>query len=294
MQNNDLTPQQLLGLGFQFYDEPEFHDAAHEATILSPMPGQAEFDKERIDLATKAKTVPADLRFVYMEPLLTKPQEQHLFRAFNFHKARCHAARQGIKDGRSRQAIDLANKHWRMAQKVKGQVVCSNTRLILSICKKQRHYNDNPSVDKLIELMSDGMVGLVRAVDYYDYRLNYKFSTYATWAILDTLKRAKMSGDRHAANFVNGFEELLHQQIDKERPEPFLDGDFVTHILASLHPKLRRVLVMYYGINRRKCFTLQEIAEKLNLSKERVRQLRDRAVLELKRFVAGKAVLKAA
>jgi RNA polymerase sigma factor (sigma-70 family) len=287
-----FTRKELLGLNVQYYDEPEFHDGGREPEIVSPMPGQVTFDDDRIDLVAKARAVPPELRFVYSEPLLNREQERHLFRLYNFHKCKAKEAIDQIKDGRSHGAIQTANSEWYKAGRIKGQVVCSNTRLVLSICKKQKHYNDSPSVDRLIELMSDGSVGLVRAVDYFDYRLGNKFSTYATWAILDTIKRAKISGDRHAANFVNGFEELLHQQFDRDHAEPFLDSDFVAHILATLKPKLRKVLCLYFGINRRKNLTLQEIAMKMGLSKERVRQLRDRALQELRGMLSKKSVYR--
>ncbi|WMC20223.1 MAG: RNA polymerase sigma factor RpoD [Enterobacteriaceae bacterium PSpyr] len=67
----------------------------------------------------------------------------------------------------------------------KQKIIKSNLRLVISIAKK---YNNNGL--QFLDLIQEGNVGLIRAVDKFEYRRGYKFSTYATWWIRQTISRA--------------------------------------------------------------------------------------------------------
>ena len=68
---------------------------------------------------------------------------------------------------------------------VKQTFVRSNLRLVISIAKKYSH-----SQMDALDLVQEGNIGLMRAVDKFDYRLGFKFSTYATWWIRQAITRA--------------------------------------------------------------------------------------------------------
>lgn len=225
----------------------------------------------------------------------------------------------------------------------KDQFVRSNLRLVLSIAKNYSY----PGLD-LLDLVQEGNIGLMKAVDKFNYRLGHKFSTYATWWIRQSITRAIADQGRtiripvHMVEAMNrvlkvaneltkrlGREPSVHElakelktpiskvtQILKAAQEPISleasiadnkdavlnkfiedknavspDEDAMKHnlrevtssALQSLSPREQEIVRMRYGLNETgKEYTLQEVGEIFQVTRERIRQIEEKALLKLR------------
>lgn len=103
----------------------------------------------------------------------------------------------------------------------RNKLIESNLRLVVSVAK---HYSRNTQI-AFIDLVQEGNVGLVKAVDKWDYSLGYKFSTYATWWIKQYISRAIVERSRairlpsyviSQLGTVNKIEQELYQQLKRQ------------------------------------------------------------------------------
>ncbi len=241
----------------------------------------------------------------------------------------------------AKKAIDRINATYHEYESARKQFSEGNLRLVVSIAKKYRRRGM-----AFHDLIQEGNTGLMRAIDKYDYRMGFKFSTYATWWIKQAIIRAiddKVRTVRipvHMTDVVNKTSQVLktvHKDIDKKlrigtiakeakisisevyrvyriasQPisleSPISDGgetvfqDFIQekkcespvfsvqqsllkeqlqNVLNTLSHREREVIKLRFGIGDGHTHTLEEIGERFNITRERIRQIESIAIRKL-------------
>ena len=183
------------------------------------------------------------------------------------------------------------------------QFVNSNLRLVVSIAKKYQS-----SGLPLLDIVQEGNLGLIHAVDKFDWRKGFKFSTYATWWIRQAIQRGIANSARvirlpvHAGDMLtallkmsldepvrdDGDAELGDFVQDRNAVAPFdhaatslLPGE-VAKVLAVLDDRERTILTLRFGLDGGGERTLEEVAEHFGLTRERIRQIEARAMSKLR------------
>ena len=215
----NLRAQRLLARVPAYIPHPSFEDPAQEEEILAAMPQAREYEARR--RRTKVlRNASAELGSLYETPLLSREQEAHLFRKMNFlkYKANCLAGELGLEHGEgpegnsTRAQAQMLNEIEGLltqARQVKELLINANMRLVVSIAK--RHLGETGN---FFELLSDGNMALMRAVEKFDYSRNFKFSTYASWAIITNYARGIPGERHHQERFVTGREEVFEATED--------------------------------------------------------------------------------
>jgi RNA polymerase primary sigma factor len=235
----------------------------------------------------------------------------------------------------------------------KERLILSNLRFVVSIAKKYQGYGI-----PLSDLISEGNIGLINAVDRFDWRKGFHFISYAIWWVKQSIMKAISEKSRMVRLPMNRNNELMHMwkfmdeyskkygrkpneetiadnfQMEKSEVKKILDfsmghtsleevysdedgsadenigvsffGDHssspdeivmknsleegVQKILHRLPDRERRVIEYRFGLNGEEPMSLSSIGEKLNLTKERIRQIEKWAVNELRSLEESRAL----
>ena len=280
---NEVRARRLLEQPLEYIPNPSFEDLAAEADILAPMPGLAEFEAQRRTMRAP-KDAPPELASLYEVPLLNKEQEQHLFRKMNFLKHKAARLRARLDPLRARMPdLKRIEELQDQANAVKDLLINCNMRLVVSIAKRHAGQTDN-----FFELLSDGNMSLIRAVEKFDYSRGNKFSTYATWAIMKNFARSIPEEKRRRERYVTGHEDLFEIAPDNRTDEQEClasaeqNAHRVNRLLDHLDARERQIIRMRAGLDNSEGMTLEEIGQQLGITKERVRQLNVRIMHKLR------------
>jgi len=330
-------------------------DAESSDRMVLVEESEPEFEPEEIlqdpgvtdlgDISAVSADDPVGLYFRQMaqEPLLTAQEEIELAKRIEMGKH----ARETIKRIRARgQYSEVWITHLEKliydGQAAREHLGRANTRLVVSIAK--RYMGQGLPFPDLIQ---EGNVGLMRAVDKYDYKRGNRFSTYATWWIRQAITRALAQKTRTIriplhmterirqmyrtaqhleqslgrrpnpeeialemdlpAETIRGMMDASQHAIALERPvgddgdSEF--GDFIEDqdspspvesatqhllqetiedVLSELTPRQSHILRLRFGLGGGEPHTLEEIANKFGLSRERIRQLEKEALRRLR------------
>ncbi len=288
---NEMRARRILETKLEYIPHSSFDDPAAEAEILAPVPAPADGKPPR---RTKApKGLPPYLASLYEVPLLGREQELHLFRKMNFLKHRASQLRARLVPARARTSdLDEIERLQEEALAVKNQIIRANLRLVVSIAKRHVGPTNN-----FFELVSDGNMSLIRAVEKFDFSRGNKFSTYASWAIMKNYARTIPEENYRRDRFVTGHEEMFEAAADTRTDEHEYESalkrmqDVVKRILGRLDDREQRIIISRFGLGGASEQTLEQLGRELGITKERVRQIESRAQEKLRKF-AGEEKLE--
>ena len=246
----------------------------------------------------------------------------------------------------AREEIDLSRKAKRGDKEARDKMIRSNLRLVISIAKRYIHLGI-----PFLDLIEDGNVGLMKAVEKYNPNKGFRFSTYAAWWIKQSITRSIFDSSRtvripvYVNEMLTKYKKTLERLMGKLRrvptdkeiaksmrvsedkitkvhsyitktssldapideedgneiidliedknstsPDTELDAVFVKERLSGLlegvNEREQKVLNMRFGLTDGRTNTLAQVAKKLCVSRERVRQIEENALKKIKKFMA--------
>ena len=235
--------------------------------------------------ARRPPGLPNYLAGLYEVPLLTPKHEAALFRKMNYLKYAAEQERSKLRAARPGKRR-LERVEWLLAEekRTRNRIARCNLRLVVSIARKFADLN--VSFD---EFVSEGNVALLHAVAKFDYGRGFRFSTYATHAIRRAYYRMVQQRKKRNTRMVLGTGEIIGEASRQEEQVHLNAGQYadyqqlMSRAMETLDERERLILTARFGLEELDSNqTLQSVAGRLGICKERVRQLQNRAIGKLR------------
>lgn len=294
-----LTPEDerllrdILGREQDYIDSPEFTRVGAEKRIYDDAPDIRKPDISWYhpvmdDLGT---TRGRDGRGAD-QVILTGAEERVLFLQYNYARRRIRLLQKDVATSDDRlptddQAGDMLR--WRRkADRLREQIANTNLALVLAMAKRTRM-----SEMDFADVVSEGNMALLRAVDKFDCGRGFKFSTYACRAILKAFSRHGMKTTKHRQRFPTDFDPKLEKSDFLERKRDEFERDaadevrrIVSENRADLSDIERTVIEHRFGIENpeaaERSMTLEQVGQIIGVTKERVRQIQNKALEKIR------------
>jgi len=220
---------------------------------------------------------------------LTTTQEILLFQRFNYARMRVFKMAEAYANkDMTVNALRQMLAWTRRTQVARETIAQANLPLVLAMAKRTRLAGLDFN-----ELISEGNYALLRSIDKFDCSRGFKFSTYACRAILKSFSRVAMRTNRYRGRFPTEFDPTLEKSDLVDRKHDAAESDCVDEIRsifeqnrAHLNDTERTVIRERFALNApclpAKPKTLEQVGAMIGVTKERVRQIQNKALLKLR------------
>lgn len=247
---------------------------------------------------------------------------------------------------KAEEEISLAKRIKKGDEQARKSMIRANLRLVISIAKRYVHFGI-----PFLDLIEEGNLGLMKAVDKFNPARGFRFSTYGAWWIKQSISRSiseqgkmiripvymseliskwkktkeqmsqklkrppsdaeiakklKISNDKveqirfWLATSMSSLEAPVGEESestvldlveDENAVSPdasigtLLDKERVAHLLETMNEREKEILDMRFGLHDGRTYTLAEVAKKMGVSRERIRQIEEEALKKLRKFV---------
>jgi len=278
--------EQVLQGNYAYMDSPSFSSPDIEAELFSEeepvLPLVSWYQPTRdemVDAATSGTP-----------KLMSASEEKVMFLRYNFAKKRLSEIKERVEaDGLTKaDAEALVLWHHKM-EHFREYLTRTNLALVLAMAKRTRLGD----ID-FAEIVSEGNMALLRAVDKFNVERGFKFSTYACRAILKAFSRTAQKHSRHRVRFPVEFEPEQEKSKWSEEKHDAVEGDLVDELkqivdrnLAQLSNIEQTVIKQRFNWDQRQetPLTLEQVGRIIGVTKERVRQIQNKALIKIRRLI---------
>lgn len=284
---------QIMSQEQDFIPSPEFEEKGAEERIYSlgldiPLPDTSWYHPVMDDLSSTSRNRTVKSA---QQVILTGAQEKILFHKFNYARFRINLIQKDVWESASKlpsgeEAQDIL-RWYRVADRIREQIAETNLALVLAMAKRTRM----SEVD-FADLVSEGNMALLRAVDKFDAGRGYKFSTYACRAILKAFSRQGMKLSKYRQRFPTDFDPKLEKSNFLETRRASFEKDAAEEVKrivlenrADLSDVERTVIEHRFGLESgelEKPMTLEQVGQIIGVTKERVRQIQNKAMEKIR------------
>lgn len=272
----------LLSEPFVYVDHPLFRKHDAEEALFG---GVAKFAGNASYFTETEHTAPAELGGA----LLDADSERLLFQRFNYARMRVADLLKNYEGRRMpRVALQRMLAWFHRALMIRGRLTQSNIRLVMSTARRPQFRGLDFN-----EVISAGNFALLRSIDRFDCSRGFKFSTYACQGIFQRILHVVDSTRRYRRRFVSEFEEALERGDSAVRRHENQAAEWVEELREILRTNragltgLEHTVIQHrFGLavdsTSGKPMTLKEVGALLGVTKERIRQIQNRALTKLK------------
>jgi len=292
--SDDVLIREILGTAVDYVDSEEFHRPGAERRLFDEAPPVRKSDvtwyRPLMDPIGTASVKPVRPK---ESVVLTAAEERTIFLQYNYARYRVRRMQDRIKSPRpgARQRQELL-RWYGEAQRLRHQIAESNLALVLAMSKRIR-LGDMEFGD----LISEGNMALLRSVDKFDVGRGFKFSTYSCRAILKAFSRHGSKHLRYRQRFGVSYDpefERSRYPEDRRAEELRESADEVKHLVLGNHADLTEIEreVIHHrfrlgpgeaaGLRHERPRTLAQVGKLIGLTKERVRQIQNKALRKLR------------
>jgi RNA polymerase sigma factor (sigma-70 family) len=264
---NEARQEQWQTIEIGYIYSPDFDLPSADQTILPGAETEIQFKPDSDN---------------HIQPL-SSSEERGLFRAYNYLKWKQDQKRK-LYTERKKSAIpaavmDRLESLQARIDEIKGKLILANQALVISIAKK--HLSGALSLD---ELASEGLTPLMKAVEKFDYTKGFKFSTYASWAVMKHFARIVPLAGQQQHHYLadEELDRIVPGVSEIDENHAYERSMAVINAMDTLDDRERHILKNRFGLDRSEDpMSLAQLGKRLGVTKERVRQIESKAMDKL-------------